>query len=362
MFRRRPNDFDTALPDALRAVRDGLRGRLSLEHAIRHAAEQVGSPLSPLVAKMAAGRPLADVLDDAARATPEADLSFALVLLSVQARAGGDPAPAVAALEARARRRLAAAREVRSLTTQARLSARAMMLLTPAFLLLLVALDPRGMWQALARPATRSALAAGAGLQVLGAMWITRIMSGPLRASPGPDAPSRLLRIPVARAAVAMVVRGRERRRTDALPDEIAHAAEVTALALSSGVSPTRALELVAPCVPGTFGRSVREAATAVRAGAGLADALRHAAVDGCPQARRFVDSFADGHALGVPVAETLRGLAQEIREARAAAINERVRAASLKVLLPLGLLILPSFVLSCLVPLFVNGLRGISL
>jgi hypothetical protein len=64
---------------------------------------------------------------------------------------------------------------------------------------------------------------------------------------------------------------------------------------------------------------------------------------------------------LGVPLAPRLRSLADEINERTIHEQSEDVRRASVRVLIPLGLLILPAFVLSCLVPLLVGGLSGIA-
>src|SRR5438132_13072738 len=116
---------------------------MSLRHAILRTAGTNGSPLAPIAPVLDAGRPLSDVLRSAAAHAEDADVRCALSVLAAHADAGGDPVPAVSALATRLRRRQAARREARALTTQARLGARAMLLLTPGFWLLLVASDAR---------------------------------------------------------------------------------------------------------------------------------------------------------------------------------------------------------------------------
>jgi Flp pilus assembly protein TadB len=278
----------------------------------------------------------------------------------------------VAALETRVRRRLAGRREVRSLTTQARLSARAMLLLAPAFLGLLTLLDPQAMAESLRRPASRAALGAGLGLQLVGAGWISRIVARPLReARPGRPR-SRFAGLPVLRAVSALAGgRSRGRSREASIADEVAQVADLMAFALDAGVTPTRALELAAPVARGEAGDRLRATVAAMRAGTPRAAALRaHAfqASVASPFASpsspypRLVEALTSAEALGVPVAASLRALADDVRDERAAELTEQVRAASIKVLVPLGLVILPAFVLSCLVPLFLGGLRGLSL
>lgn len=365
IHRRRSRDAVASLEatvDALRAVRDGLRARLSLSQAVLRAAGANGSPLAHLVPSLVSGCSLADVLETAAGGVPEPDLAFSLLVLAVQARVGGDPAPAVASLESRARRRAAAVREARALTTQARLSARALMALTPGFLILLTALDPRGMWESVSRAGPRAALAGGFALQALGAAWMTRIVSSPMRRDRD-DKPgglrARLDRVPVVRALLVLA-RGRRRSRE---PDDVGYAAELAAMLLEAGLTPARAIELAAPAVPGSFGDALREVERRVRAGSRRGDALGVlASPRTSPESRRFAEALSAGTTLGVPLADTLRAMARDIAESQDAATAEQVRAASLKVLVPLGLLVLPAFVLTCLVPLFLNGLREIAL
>ncbi|HVL82290.1 MAG TPA: type II secretion system F family protein [Actinomycetota bacterium] len=341
--RHSPQDIS----DAMRSVREGVRGGLSLGQAISRAAAVDGSPLATLGPQLVSGRPVARVLREAAVASPDADLAAAMLVLAVQAQAGGDPSPALLAAEERMRERAAAEREASSLTAQARMSARAMLLLSPSFLALMALLDPASVRDGLRGPGL-VALIAGLCLQALGGVWISKLVRGPLRE------PGRMSRLPILRA-LAAIVGGRKR---STVPVEVAHTADVCALVLGSGVAPVRALELVAPIAPGTVGEALRRAVAETRAGASRSDALRRASEEvGDPQMTRFVDAFASADRLGVPLAPTLRALGDDLRRDHAAAVISDVRAASVKVLLPLGLLILPAFVLACLVPLVLGGL-----
>ena len=338
---------------ALAAVVDGLRSGLSLRHAILRTAGTAGSPLAPLAPALDAGRPLADVLHSAAAHAEDVDVRCALSVLAAHADAGGDPVPAVSALATRLRRRQAARREARALTTQARLGARAMLLLTPGFWLLLTASDARHTLASLAKPGPRNAVVTGVVLQLLGAAWIGAIV----RRAAGPARTPRWASLPVVRAGGAIV----GGRRRSSVADEIAEGAETMAFVLDAGRSASGAIEVVAPLLRGEFGSRLVRACAQIRAGDRLIDALREAASELEDPAPRLVDAFDASVSLGVPLAPALRSLADDVRERSITAMNEDVRRASVRVLVPLGLLILPAFVLSCLVPLFAGGLVGLS-
>src|SRR5438094_851890 len=64
----------------------------------------------------------------------------------------------------------------------------------------------------------------------------------------------------------------------------------------------------------------------------------------------RFARAFASSASLGVPLASRLRALSDDIRDRSSVRLAEDVRRASMRVLLPLSLLVLPAFVLACLV------------
>ncbi|MGH2759990.1 MAG: type II secretion system F family protein [Actinomycetota bacterium] len=337
--------------DTLRDVADGLRSGLSLRQALNRTAGRSGSPLAPLASALAAGQPIVPSLRAAAvRHGGDVDLSSALCVLAVHAEAGGDPLPAVKALAERLSRRKSARAEAKALTTQARLGSRVLLLLTPAFLLLVVATDPRGIVRWLTEPRTRAAVVSGLALQGLGALWMGAIVGN------ATGERSRLAGVPVLRATHALIA-GRSRPRLD---EEMADAADTMAFALDAGLAPSAALSAVAPYAGGDVGVALRRAASDVSAlpHAKVGDAL--ASLEGrAPE--RFAAAYESALTLGVPLAPALRSLADELRERGSITLAEDVRRASVRVLIPLGVLVLPAFVLACLVPLFVGGLEGIA-
>jgi tight adherence protein C len=63
---------------------------------------------------------------------------------------------------------------------------------------------------------------------------------------------------------------------------------------------------------------------------------------------------------LGASLAEALRDLAEDVREARRARAAEIARKAPVKMLFPLVFMILPSFLLLTVVPVLIATLRSI--
>jgi Flp pilus assembly protein TadB len=348
--RKRERARVTALIDELQVVVDRLRSGESLRQALLRCTQGNGSPFHSVATALAAGRPLAHALRDEAATCGDADLASVCCVLAVHAEAGGDPTLACRALADRLARRFAAREEARALTTQARLGARAILLLTPAFLLLVALSDPRGALSYVNEPRTRAALVTGLLLQGLGAVWIGSIVGSIGSRDVGGG------RIPVLRAVRALLL-GRAPSTTD---EHCAEAADVVAFALDAGLSPTAALRAVAPVTSGRFGAALRVASGAVGRPIHESLAVAVGGLDGDVPGR-FARAFAWSAELGVPLAQALRALADDVHDAVALRFAEDVRRASMRVLLPLGFLVLPAFVLACLVPLFVGGLQGIA-
>src|SRR5581483_2318858 len=116
---------ETQLIDAVSAVSAGLRAGLSLALAIRAAADEGEPPLAPslreLVDRTSLGVSFEESLDRWADSMPSEEVRLVAGILGLHRRTGGN-APAVLDQAARTlRERHEAARELRSLTAQARL-------------------------------------------------------------------------------------------------------------------------------------------------------------------------------------------------------------------------------------------------
>jgi Flp pilus assembly protein TadB len=347
---RRTDERDRArsLVDALNALIDALRSGASLRQAFEGPAGEPWSPFRPIAEALRAGRPLVPTLHSAAQ-SPNAELSSVCCVLAVHADAGGDPLPACRALAERVALRQSSKDEARALTTQSRLGARTILFLTPAFLLLMVLSDPASTARWFVHPRTRTAIVAGLALQGAGMWWIAAIV----RNATGSD--GRAARLPGLRV-FSSVLAGRARTTGD---EDVADLADIVALVLDAGLSPTAAIGAAAPYARGRFGEALRTAVA--DRDITLAEALETVTAEGSEAELRFVRAVVASMDLGVPLAPALRSLAEDLRRSADHRVAEDIRRASIRVLIPLGALVLPAFVLACLVPLFVSGMDGLA-
>lgn len=146
------------------------------------------------------------------------------------------------------------------------------------------------------------------------------------------------------------------RRRRDEIARELPHVVLLLAAALRAGSAPGDAVRLVCAALPGA-------------ASDRLADVPRRLAV-GVDPARVWSDladdadlgalgrTLARAHETGAPVAASVERLAEDLgREVRARA-EDRARSVGVKAAVPLGLCLLPSFLLLGIVPM-VAGLAA---
>ena len=166
---------------------------------------------------------------------------------------------------------------------------------------------------------------------------------------------------PVAAAACWWVTGRMEpaavRRRRERLAAAVPHVVDLMAACLGAGLSPTSALEHVADAV-GPPAQDVLVAVSArLRLGVDPAtvwrDLARHPQLGGLGRAlARAVES-------GASVADAMQRLSDDLRRASRADVESRARAVGVKAAVPLGVCLLPAFVLVGVVPL-VAGAVGV--
>jgi tight adherence protein C len=148
--------------------------------------------------------------------------------------------------------------------------------------------------------------------------------------------------------ALSREVRVREARMLSELPT----VADLLAVSVAAGESPSAALERVARIVRGELGRELTLALNDVRAGAGLLEAL--AAMShrvAVPAITRFVDGIAVAVERGTPLAEVLRSQACDAREVHKRTLMEIGGRKEILMLVPVVFLVLPVTVLFALYP-----------
>lgn len=159
----------------------------------------------------------------------------------------------------------------------------------------------------------------------------------------------------VVRHLVARMEPPRVRRRREQLEAGLPHAVDLLAACLAAGQDPGRGLEQVAEVLDGPVAEELTAVAFRLKLGADPARVWRSVAAH--PQLGqlgrcmvRVVDS-------GAPVAEAMHRLAEDLRRASRARAESRARAVGVRAALPLGVCMLPAFVLVGVVPLVASSM-----
>lgn len=155
----------------------------------------------------------------------------------------------------------------------------------------------------------------------------------------------------IGRAEPPALRRRRERARAD-LP----HVVGLLASALRSGAATGEAVRLVCTALPGAAADRLAPVSARLALGADPVQVWEQLADDDSlgPLGR----ALARAQATGAPVVRSVERLADELAAGARAEVEDRARAVGVKAALPLGLCLLPAFVLVGIVPL-VAGLLG---
>ena len=170
---------EDALPDALESMARALRSGASLRQAVEETAGVtpglLGRDLAVVAAEVVHGRLLAAALDRWGRRRPLPGVRLAVSALALGAETGGAHARAIDGVAATVRSRSAVGREVRALSSQARLSAVVITLAPLGFSALAAASDERTAGFLLRTPLGLFCLVAGLALDAVAALWMLRL-------------------------------------------------------------------------------------------------------------------------------------------------------------------------------------------
>jgi tight adherence protein B len=157
-----------------------MRAGLSLARSVRFAAEEGEEPLAGTLRIVAdrtdLGASLEHSLDEWARETGSPDARLLAGVLDLHRRTGGELPVVLDQVAATLRERRAAAREVRALTAQARLSGAILGLLPIGFFLFLSVTSRHDIEAAFHTPAGIAAVALGLAMQGLAFLWIRALL------------------------------------------------------------------------------------------------------------------------------------------------------------------------------------------
>lgn len=168
------------LADGVSVIAAGLRAGRSLRQSFELAAAEVDAPIGPSFDRIRDRVELGHPMDDAVGAWAEeisgADVRLAAGVLRLHRRTGGALAATLDELASTLRARRSAARELRSLTAQARLSANILGLLPLGFFAFLSVVARDDMTAAITSSAGATAIVIGFVLQAAAYLWIRRLL------------------------------------------------------------------------------------------------------------------------------------------------------------------------------------------
>lgn len=163
---------------------------------------------------------------------------------------------------------------------------------------------------------------------------------------------------PVAGLVAAVVVwsvvaRGEtsaERRAADRARVDLPHLVGLAADGLRSGADPANAVRQAAAALPGPAANRLLARTHALGLGADPVDVWRELAQD--PALGPLGRALGRAHDSGTPVAQVVAQLAEQLAANERATVEDRARRVGVRAAVPLGLCLLPSFVVLGIVPL----------
>lgn len=168
------------LVDAVAGLGAALRAGLSLERALRFAAQEAEPPLSgslgALITDIDLGEPMDLAIQRWALADGTADARLLAGVLRLDRRSGGDLPRILDQVASTLRERREAEGEVRALTAQARLSGLILGLLPIGFFLFLLITSTKDVSTALHTPIGIGAVLLGSILEVVAFVWIRHLL------------------------------------------------------------------------------------------------------------------------------------------------------------------------------------------
>jgi Flp pilus assembly protein TadB len=151
-----------------------------------------------------------------------------------------------------------------------------------------------------------------------------------------------------------------ERRTRRQVRRDLPHLVDLLAAALRSGATPGAAVRLACAALPGPAADRLSGVTHRLELGVEPAQVWESLCDDAelAPLGR----ALARSHRTGAGVVPTVEQLAEELARASTGQVEERARAVGVRAALPLGLCLLPSFLLLGIVPLVVGLLSELSL
>lgn len=186
-------------------------------------------------------------------------------------------------------------------------------------------------------------LAAGGGVSFVGGWWGWAVGAGLFAA--------------VWLAAERMEPPG-VRREREAVRRDLPHVVRLLAIALDSGASVPSALEQVSLALPGPGSEALR--ISRARLALGVHPEQVWAELGSRSELESLARALARADSSGVPVADAVRRLGDDLARQRRLEVEDRARTVGIRAALPLGLCLLPSFLAIGIVPVVVAAAESL--
>ena len=147
------------------------------------------------------------------------------------------------------------------------------------------------------------------------------------------------------------------RRRRELLEGQLPHVVDLMVAALAAGAAPGAAITRVVDVAESPAAEELRGYAIRLTLGADPVTVWRSLATH--PQLGRLGSTLLRSAESGARVTDALSRLAEELRSRRRGEVETRVRQVEVKAAVPLGVCLLPSFVLLGVVPLVAGSALG---
>ncbi len=179
--RRRTELLNQQLPDALDIITNGLRAGFSFTQALGVLIQEMGPPIAEefnrVIRKNQLGKPMGEALQELSDSTDSDDLEMVVTALLIQRQVGGNLAEILDNVAHTVRERIRIKGEIKTLTTQGRITALIISLLPPGVMAFIFAINPGYMSLLFTEPLGLFMFGAAVFFQILGILVLRRIIN-----------------------------------------------------------------------------------------------------------------------------------------------------------------------------------------
>ncbi|MEW5783786.1 MAG: type II secretion system F family protein [Bacillota bacterium] len=179
--RKRMDNLNRQLPDALGVISNGLRAGFGFQQALSVVTQEMEPPISEefarVIRKNQLGKPMADVLKELSESTDSDDLDMVITALLIQRQVGGNLAEVLDNVSDTVRERIRIKGEIKTLTAQGRLTALVISLLPPGVMAMIMLINPDYILTLFKEPLGMLLIGVAVVLQLMGIAALRKIIN-----------------------------------------------------------------------------------------------------------------------------------------------------------------------------------------